>query len=66
MSRNQYLLRYEEVSFLVSTLNDQLLGSVVLPNRQTGGVYHRLLASDSPVLLELNASSSTAVHVVRA
>jgi hypothetical protein len=53
MSKNQYFQKYRRVSILVGILGDQLLGPVVLPNRQTGGEYHRLLVNDTPVILEL-------------
>jgi hypothetical protein len=52
MSRNQFLLIYGRVSVWVVTLGYKSLGPVVLPNRITGAVYHRLFVNHLPVLLE--------------
>jgi hypothetical protein len=40
------------INVWVDIIGDQLLGPVVLPNRQTGAMYHRFLVNDLPVLLE--------------
>jgi hypothetical protein len=48
-SRHQHRF---SINVWVGIVRDKLLGPVVLPNRQTGAVYHRLLLNDLPVLLE--------------
>jgi hypothetical protein len=42
MCKNQCLLRYRKVSVWVSVLGDKLLGPVVLHNRPTAAMYHRI------------------------